>query len=164
MCSEESSSSEEEQGEVPGLSNLMAAALKVVSAPNAFLQTEKPFQPSLLPSFSFSKRGTLRKVLSRKPSISRQQSAASAAETIGRGMMPKDSISTQQSNVSAAAVMPPQEGTLHQQPTTGPLASISEEEPMLLVKLYICVKLYMVLLLSGHNYRLLILHRHMYDQ
>lgn len=132
-CSEESSSSDEEQGEVPGLSSLMASALQVVSAPNAFMQTEKPFQPSLLPSFSFSKRGTLRKVMSRRPSVSRQQSTASAAVTIGRDMMRKSSISSQQSNVGAEAATLPQTGTLYQQPVNAALDPIPEDVPMFLV-------------------------------
>lgn len=77
-----SCSSDSEQGEIPGLSDLMAAALKVVSAPDAFTQVEKPFQPPLLPNFSFNKRGSLVKTMSRKHSIFRQSSETSAAATL----------------------------------------------------------------------------------
>lgn len=57
----------------------MAAALKVVSAPDAFSQADKPFRAPLLPNFSFNARGGLVKTMSRKHSIFRQTSDTSAA-------------------------------------------------------------------------------------
>ena len=65
-----------------GLSSFMARALKVVSAPNAFLQKEQGVRNIALPCFSFSKRGTLVKTMSRKRSLGRLQSAAGAVHDI----------------------------------------------------------------------------------
>ena len=82
MCSNSDSSngssSGSEQGEVEGLSSFMAKALRVVSAPDAFLHQEGDSRPPALPCFSFSKRGTLKKTMSRKRSLGRLQSLAGA--------------------------------------------------------------------------------------
>ncbi|KAL0038743.1 hypothetical protein WJX79_006176 [Trebouxia sp. C0005] len=69
-----------EQGEVAGLSPFMAKALKVVSAPNAFLQKEQAPRHTALPCFSFNKRGALVKTMSRKHSTVSQQSATDDQE------------------------------------------------------------------------------------
>ncbi|KAL0051218.1 hypothetical protein WJX82_003945 [Trebouxia sp. C0006] len=68
-----------EQGEVAGLSSFMAQALKVVSAPDAFLQKEQGPRHTTLPCFSFNKRGALVKTMSRKHSTVSQQSATDEA-------------------------------------------------------------------------------------
>ncbi len=70
-CSDDEASSE--QGVVPGLSSFMAKALKVVSAPDAFLQKEQASRNIALPCFSFNKRGALVKTMSRKHSTGSQQ-------------------------------------------------------------------------------------------
>lgn len=99
-----------EQRDIPGLSSFMATALKVVSAPDAFIQTDKPYQRPLLPSFSFSKRGTLVKTMSRKHSIFKQASDTAAAATPGpastlrRAMLPQNSNGSSQSRNSSAAL------------------------------------------------------------
>lgn len=72
VCSGDESSSE--QGEVAGLSEFMAEALKVVSAPDAFLQKEQVPRRVALPCFSFNQRGVLVKTMSRKHSSATQQS------------------------------------------------------------------------------------------
>lgn len=58
-----------EQGDVAGLSDFMAEALRVVSAPDAFLQEDPGRRSIALPCFSFNKRGALVKTMSRKHSI-----------------------------------------------------------------------------------------------
>ena len=68
-------SSSGEQEAVEGLSDLMAAALKVVSAPDAFLQKDQDHRSIALPCFSFNKRGALVKTMSRKRSLGSQQSS-----------------------------------------------------------------------------------------
>lgn len=131
----------------------MAAALKVVSAPDAFMQTDKPFQPPLLPNFSFDKRGALVKTMSRKHSIFRHASDATAAATdlhagttlkatrrqssstsqqsdaaaatMVKTMSHKHSSSSQQFDGSAAAVNVPREAVLQLGRTT--LAAIPED-------------------------------------
>ena len=57
-----------EQGDVPGLSDFMAEALRVVSAPDAFIQNDQGHRSIALPCFSFNKRGALVKTMSRKHS------------------------------------------------------------------------------------------------
>ena len=57
-----------EQEKVPGLSDWMAEALRVVSAPDAFLQKDQDHGSIALPCFSFNKRGALVKTMSRKNS------------------------------------------------------------------------------------------------
>ena len=89
----------------------MAAALKVVSAPDAFMQSDKPFQPPLLPNFSFDKQGALVKTMSRKHSIFKQASDATAAATdLHAGTSVKatrrqSSTSSQQSDAAAATMV-----------------------------------------------------------
>ena len=51
----------------------MAEALKVVSAPDAFLQKEQAPRRVALPCFSFNQRGVLVKTMSRKHSSAGQQ-------------------------------------------------------------------------------------------
>lgn len=99
-----------EQRDIPGLSSFMATALKVVSAPDAFIQTDKPYQRPLLPSFSFNKRGTLIKTMSPKHSIFKQASDTATAATPGpactlpRAMLPQNSNGSSQSQNSSAAL------------------------------------------------------------
>lgn len=57
-----------EQEDVAGLSDFMAEALRVVSAPDAFLQKDPGHRSIALPCFSFNKRGALVKTMSRKHS------------------------------------------------------------------------------------------------
>ena len=71
-CGCSGSESSGEQGQVGGLSPLMARALKVVSPPDAFLQKEAGARSIALPCFSFNKKGALVKTMSRKHSAGGQ--------------------------------------------------------------------------------------------
>ena len=92
-CSGNDSSSE--QGEVAGLSPFMATALKVVSAPEAFLQKEQGPRHTTLPCFSFNNRGALVKTMSRKHSTVSQQSATDGVLPSARGLRLSGSLASQ---------------------------------------------------------------------
>ena len=102
-CSGDDNSSE--QGEVAGLSAFMAKALKVVSAPEAFLQKEQGPRHIALPCFSFNKRGALVKTMSRKHSSVSQQSATDVVLQSARGLRVSDSLASQrtQSGLTASS-------------------------------------------------------------
>ena len=102
-CSGDDTSSE--QGEVAGLSPFMAKALKVVSAPDAFLQKEQGPRHTALPCFSFNKRGALVKTMSRKHSTVSQQSATDGVLPSARGLHISDSLASQrtQSGLTASS-------------------------------------------------------------
>jgi len=102
-CSGDDNSSE--QGEVAGLSAFMAKALKVVSAPEAFLQKEQGPRHIALPCFSFNKRGALVKTMSRKHSTVSQQSATDVVLQSAQGLRVSDSLASQrtQSGLTASS-------------------------------------------------------------
>ena len=102
-CSGDDISSE--QGEVAGLSPFMAKALKVVSAPDAFLQKEQGPRHTTLPCFSFNKRGALVKTMSRKHSTVIQQSATDGVLPSARGLHISGSLASQrtQSGLTASS-------------------------------------------------------------
>ena len=64
---------------VEGLSEFMAEALRVVSAPDAFLQREQGHSSMALPCFSFNKRGALVKTMSRRHSMGSQETGQGVA-------------------------------------------------------------------------------------
>ncbi len=164
-CSGDDNSSE--QGEVAGLSAFMAKALKVVSAPEAFLQKEQGPRHIALPCFSFNKRGALVKTMSRKHSSVSQQSATDVVLQSARGLRVSDSLASQrtQSGLTASSHgqtlsrqqssqqdVSTQHVSQHQgamQPRSQPtvallpeaaLASIPEEEPAAMQKVKKVVK------------------------
>ena len=164
-CSGDDNSSE--QGEVAGLSAFMAKALKVVSAPEAFLQKEQGPRHIALPCFSFNKRGALVKTMSRKHSSVSQQSATDVVLQSARGLRVSDSLASQrtQSGLTASshgqtlsrqqssqqdvstqhvsqhqgAMQPRSQATVPLLPEAA-LASIPEEEPAAMQKVKKVVK------------------------
>ncbi|DBB16734.1 TPA: hypothetical protein ACH3X3_014977 [Trebouxia sp. C0006] len=105
-----------EQGEVAGLSSFMAQALKVVSAPDAFLQKEQGPRHTTLPCFSFNKRGALVKTMSRKHSTVSQQSATDGVLPSARGLHISGSLASQRTQSGLTASSHGQ--TLSRQPSS----------------------------------------------
>ena len=114
VCSGDDTSSE--QGEVAGLSSFMAQALKVVSAPDAFLQKEQGPCHTTLPCFSFNKRGALVKTMSRKHSTVSQQSATDGVLPSARGLHISGSLASQRTQSGLTASSHGQ--TLSRQPSS----------------------------------------------
>ncbi len=83
----------------------MAKALKVVSAPDAFLQKEQGPRHTALPCFSFNKRGVLMKTMSRKHSSVSQESATDGVLPPARGLRLSGSLASQrtQSGLTASS-------------------------------------------------------------
>lgn len=164
-CSGDDNSSE--QGEVAGLSLFMAKALKVVSAPDAFLHKEQGPRHTALPCFSFNKRGALVKTMSRKHSTVSQQSAtdgvlpparglrlsgslasqrtqsgltaSSHGQTLSRQQSSQQDVWTQQESQHQGTMQPRSQHTVALLPEAA-LASIPEEEPAAVQKVKKMVK------------------------
>ncbi|KAL3143046.1 hypothetical protein ABBQ38_003321 [Trebouxia sp. C0009 RCD-2024] len=96
-----------EQGAVAGLSDFMAEALRVVSAPDAFLQQDQGHRSIALPCFSFNKHGALVKSMSKKRSL---------ASPGAGGLYQSSSLTPSASDAASVASAHMQQGVTRQQP------------------------------------------------